>query len=182
MITLQDMNIIRCIKPKHFCEVIHCSLLDACETDYGMSAYIRLVNAEGVIHCFLRLGKSWATPLKFITIPPWLEPTAATLSVNVSRIIREKIAVHMNDEIFWTNSQVALVYITISKCFRTCKVSKSLRLIKSNNPADNNSRGLESQHQEKIKRWFEGPSFLWSKEQLWLKNAASSDTRWGSWD
>ena len=83
----------------------------------------------------------------------------------------------MNDEIFWTNSQVALVYITISKCFRTCKVSKSLRLIKSNNPADNNSRGLESQHQEKIKRWFEGPSFLWSKQQLWLKNAASSDTR-----
>ena len=93
-----------------------------------------------------------------------------------------KIAVHMNDEIFWTDSQVAVVYITISKCFRMCKVSKSLRQIKSNNLADDNSRGLESQHQEKIKRWFEGPSLLWSKEHLWLKNAASSDTRWGSWD
>ena len=51
--TLQDMNITRCIKPKNFGKVIHCSLnyfSDACETGYGMSAYIRLVNAENVVH------------------------------------------------------------------------------------------------------------------------------------
>ena len=44
--TLQDMNITRCIKPNNFGEFIHCSIhyfSDACDTGYGMSAYIRLV-------------------------------------------------------------------------------------------------------------------------------------------
>ena len=51
--TLQDMNITRCIKLKNSGEVIHCSLhyfSDAFEIGYGMSAYIRLVNAEGVVY------------------------------------------------------------------------------------------------------------------------------------
>ena len=97
LMTLQDMNITRCIKSKNFGRVSHCSLyyfLDACETDYGMSAYIRLVNAEGVAHCSLLLGKSQVAPLKFIFIP-WLELTAATLSVKVSRMIREEINFHI---------------------------------------------------------------------------------------
>ena len=55
--TLQDINITRCIKPKNFGEVIQYFLRyfsDACETGCGMSAYIRLVNnAEGVVHCYL---------------------------------------------------------------------------------------------------------------------------------
>ena len=49
-------------------------------------------------------------PLKFISIPQ-LTLTAATLSVKVSRMIVEEIDVHINDEIFWTYSQVVLVYI-----------------------------------------------------------------------
>ena len=108
--TLQDMNITRYIMPKNFGEVIHCSLhyfSDACETGYGMSAYIRLVNAECILHCSLLLRKSQVPPLKFISIPQ-LELTAATLSVKVSRMIREETDVHINDEIFWTDSQVVL--------------------------------------------------------------------------
>ena len=49
-------------------------------------------------------------PLKFISIPQ-LTLTAATLSVKVSRMIVEEIDVHINDEIFWTYSQVVLGYI-----------------------------------------------------------------------
>ena len=93
--TLQDMNITRCIKPKIFDEVIHCSLhyfSDAYETGYGMSAYIRLVNAEGVVHCSLLVGKSRVAPLKSLSIPR-LELTTATLSVKVSRI--PKVALHV---------------------------------------------------------------------------------------
>ena len=66
------MNITRCIKPKNFGEIIHCSLhyfSDACGTGHDMSAYIRLVNAEGVVHYSLLLGKSQVAPLKFISIP-----------------------------------------------------------------------------------------------------------------
>ena len=51
LIKLKDMSIIKCIKPKNFGEVIHCFLHyspDSCEIGYGMSVYIRLVNAEKV--------------------------------------------------------------------------------------------------------------------------------------
>ena len=176
LMTLQDMNITRCIKPKNFGEIIHCSLhyfSDACETGYDMSAYIRLVNAEGVVHCSLLLGKSRVAPLKFISIPR-LELTAATLSVKISRMIREEIDVHINDEIFWTDSQVVLGYINSDVQHFKIFVANRVQQIRhqtdkkqwhyvetTNNPADDASRGLESRHQEKIKRWFKGPSFLW---------------------
>ena len=65
LMTPQDMNNTRCIKPKNFGEIIHCSrhsFSDACETGYDLSAYIRLVNAGGVVHCSLLLEKSRVTP------------------------------------------------------------------------------------------------------------------------
>ena len=180
--TLQDMNITRCIKPKNFGEVIHCCLhySDASVTGYGMSAKIRLVNVEGVGHYFLLLGKSRVAPLKFISIPR-LELTAATLSAKVSRLTREEIDVHINDEIFWTDSQIVLGYINSDVCFKIFVANRVQQkrdqtdksqwhyVETTNNPADDASSGLESRHQEKIKRWFEGPSFLWKKEHIWLK-------------
>ena len=111
--TLQDINITRCIKPKKFGKVIHCSLhhfSDACETGYGMSTYISLVHAEGVLHCSLLLGKSRVARLKFISIPR-LELIVAALSVEVSRMTRKEIDVHIDNEIFWSDSQIALGYI-----------------------------------------------------------------------
>ena len=71
LMTLQDMNITRCIKPKNFGEIIHCSLhyfSDACETGYDMSAYIRLVNAEGVVHCSLLQENHKLHHSRFISI------------------------------------------------------------------------------------------------------------------
>ena len=56
------------------------------------------------------IRKSQVVPLRFISIPQ-LELTAATLSVKVSRLISEEIDVHINDEIFWTDSQTVLGYI-----------------------------------------------------------------------
>ena len=58
LMTIQDMNITRCIKPTNFGKVIHCSLHYFSDAGYGMSAYIRLVNAESVVYCSLVLGKS----------------------------------------------------------------------------------------------------------------------------
>ena len=63
-----------------------------------MSANIRLINAEGVVNCSLLLGKSRVALLKFKSIPQ-LELAAATLSVKVSRMIREEKDLHINDEI-----------------------------------------------------------------------------------
>ena len=63
LMTLQDMNITRSIRPKNFGEVIHCSLhyfSDPCETGYALSAYIRLANAEGAVNspCYLELHQA----------------------------------------------------------------------------------------------------------------------------
>ena len=143
--TLQDMNITRCIKPNNFGEVIHCSIhyfSDACETGYGMSAYIRLINAEDVIQCSLLLGKSRVALLKFISIPR-LELTAATISVKVSRVIREDV--YINDEMFWTDSQIVLGY--------TNSDVQRFKIFVAN-------RVQQIKEQEKIKRWFKRASFL----------------------
>ena len=185
--TIQDMNITKCIKPKNFGKVIHCSLhyfSDASETGYGMSAYIRLVNAESVVHCSLLLGKSQVVPLTFISIP-WLDLTAGTLSVMVSRMIREEIDAHINDEIFWTDSQIVLGYINSDVQHFKIFVVNWVQQIRdqtdkrkwyyvetTNNPTDDASRGLGSRHHEKIKRWFKCPSFLWRKEHNWLKKCS----------
>ena len=72
---------------------------DAYGKGYDMSAYIRLVNTEGVANCSLVLRKSRVASLKFISISQ-LELTAETLSIKVSRMIREEINVNINDEIF----------------------------------------------------------------------------------
>ena len=64
-----------------------------------MSVYITFVNAEGVVLCSLLLGKSRIAPLRFISIPS-LELIATTISVTGSRMMREEIDVHINDEIF----------------------------------------------------------------------------------
>ena len=182
--TLQDMNITRCIKPNNFGEVIHCSpnyFSDAYGTGYDMSAYIRLVNTEGVVNCSLVLQKSRVASLKFISIPQ-LELTAETLSIKVSRMIREEINVNINDEIFWADRLVVLGYINSDvqrfKIFMANRVQQIRdqtdkrqwhHVESSNNSADDASRGMESKHQEKIKMWFEGPLFLWKKERTWFK-------------
>ena len=170
LMTLQDTNATRCIKPNNFGEVIHCSLhyfSHACEIGYDMSAYIILFNAEGVANFSLLLRKSGVAPRKFISIHR-LELTASTLSAKVSRIIREEVDVHTHDEIFWTDSQVALGYINSDVQHFKIFVANGVQQIRdqtdksqwhylktNNNPEDDPSRGLDSRHHEKIKRWFD---------------------------
>ena len=46
----------RCIKPEKFGNVVNCTLhhfSDVCESGYGHSGYIRLLNKSGQVHCTL---------------------------------------------------------------------------------------------------------------------------------
>ena len=39
----------------------------------------------------------------------------------------------------------------------------------SSNPADDASRKLDSKKKDQIRRWLDGPSFLWNRKQCWLE-------------
>ena len=91
-------------------------------------------------------------------------------------MIREEIDIHINDEIFWTDSQVVLGCINSDVQHFKIFVANEVQQIRdqtdnrqwhhvetSNDSADDTSRGLESRHQKTIKRWFKGPPFLWRK-------------------
>ena len=97
-------------------------------------------------------------------------------------MLREELDVHIDDEIFWTDSQVVLGYINSNvrwfKAFTANQVlqihdhisTKQWHFIESsNNPADYASHGLDSKMKNQIKRWFNGPSFLLDKKQSWLQ-------------
>ena len=95
-------------------------------------------------------------------------------------MLREELDVHVDDEIFWTDIQVVLGYINSDVCRFKVFVANRVQQIpdhtstkqwhfieSSNNPADDASRGLDSKMKNQIKRWFNGPSFLWDKKQCW---------------
>ena len=127
---------------------------------------------KGKIHCVLLIGKLRVSPLKYISIAR-LGMIAATLSVKVSLLLRQKLGISINKEYFWTDSKVVLGYINNnSKRFKIF-VANRIQFIRENadpkqwfyvptkeNSADESSRGLKDVHSEKTKRWFEGPGFL----------------------
>lgn len=76
---------------------------DVCETGYGESSYVRLVNDIGEVHCTLLGRKSRVVPLKLISLSR-LELTAATLSVKVYKMLKDELDIYVHDEIFWINS------------------------------------------------------------------------------
>lgn len=83
---LTPVKIARCLKPPHFENVIYDLHVfgDASERAYAASAYLRVVDATGEIHCRFAMGKSRLSPLKKVTIPR-LELSAAVLAVTMGR-------------------------------------------------------------------------------------------------
>ena len=97
-------------------------------------------------------------------------------------MLKNELDIHVDDEIFWTDSKVVLGYINSDvrrfKVFVANRVQqirdhtspKQWHYVESSsNPADDASRGLDSKKKDQIKRWFDGPSFLWSRKQCWLE-------------
>ncbi|XP_057305339.1 uncharacterized protein LOC130642266 [Hydractinia symbiolongicarpus] len=153
-------------------------LSDAYSSGYGQVSYLRIKNKRGRIHCAFVSGKSRVAPKKFISIPR-LELTAAVLSIKMSKVIRKELTYHINNEFFWTDSQVVLSYICNSEKRFKIFVANRIQIIKDNsdvnqwhyintkdNPADYASRGIKAD-QDKAEIWFNGPSFLWQPRHVW---------------
>ncbi|KAL0174874.1 hypothetical protein M9458_030842, partial [Cirrhinus mrigala] len=175
---LQGIQIPRCFIPENMgriqkIELHHFS--DASSDGYGQCSYIRIV-ADEQVHCALVMGKARVAPTKVFSIPR-LELTAATVSAAVSHVLREELDLKVNQEFFWTDSQVVLGYIKdearrfhvfvanrVQKIRDSTDPRKWFYVETSQNPADCASRGLKVADLMNSS-WLVGPNFLWKREK-----------------
>jgi len=179
---LSEIKIYRGFKPKGFGEVVSAQLHhfpDASEAGYGVASFLRLVNANGDIHCCLVTGKSRVAPLKQVTIPR-LELSAATVAVRVDSMLRRELDIKISESYFWTDSMTVLRYVVNTTARFHTFVSNRLSVIRDGsdisqwryvptrlNPGDEASRGLSAPDLVKDERWFHGPAFLSKPECEW---------------
>ena len=69
-----------------------------------------MVNDLEEVQCSLIFGKSRVTLVNYVSIQRH-RLTAVTLSVKISKILREELDIYISSEVFWTDSQVVLGYI-----------------------------------------------------------------------
>ena len=187
---LEQFSVDRCFKPPDFGEVISSQLhyfSDASEVAYGAVAYLRLVNASGVVYCSFVIGKSRLSPLKPVTIPR-LELSAAVLSTRLDRMILEEIEVAVDESVYWTDSTCVLRYIENEErrfqtfvanrvaAIREQSLPSQWRYVETKlNPADDASRGMTVEAITESNRWIRGPDFLWQNEENWPKRPPVMD-------
>lgn len=172
---LREVKIDRCFKPEGFGKVQETQLhlfSDASHKGYSATAYLRLKDIIGKIHCSFVIGKAWLAPIKEISIPR-LELTAAVISVKLSHAIRDELDLAVNKSIYWTDSTSVLKCIhSQTKRFHTFE-SNRLTIIHDGstpqewryvnleaNPADDGSKGLKLGTSIKNNRWLIGREFL----------------------
>ena len=121
-----------------------------------------MIDENDQTHCSLVIEKSTVVPLKYISIPR-LELTAATLSINMFKLLTSELQFGITKDVFWTDSQVVLSYIkNQTRRFKTF-VANRIQTIKDqsdvtqwqyvpskSNPADYGSRGLDGTRLAKV--------------------------------
>ena len=188
IVKLEAIKVNRCIQPMGFGEISHASLhhfSDASADSYGQVTYLRIVNIEGRISCCLMMAKSRVAPANRPTIPR-LELTAAVVSTKVARSMKEELDIPIASELFWTDSQVVLAYISnevkrfhlfvanrVKKIREYSDVKQWNYVPTKENPADDTTRGLKLSNSLKDERWINGPEFLYKDESEWPKQPSS---------
>ena len=83
---------------------------DACQIAYGAFSYLRLVDVEDKVHCTFLMGKSRLDHLKPMTVPR-LELSAAVLTVQLDKTLKEELDVPVAQSTSWSASTCVLQYI-----------------------------------------------------------------------
>ena len=143
-----DLGEVETTEIHHFCDASQCA--------YGAVSYLRQVDSDGQVHCSFLVGKSRLAPLKQMSIPR-LELAAATVSVRLSKLLKNDLEISIDKITFWTDSMTVLRYIANeSKRFHTY-VANHVTIIREDstpsqwryiesksNPADEASRGTSA--------------------------------------
>lgn len=159
LLELKHISIPRCYHPPTFGTIIRTELhhfSDASNPGYGACSYFRFKNERDEVHCSLVMAKARVTPTKTQSIPR-LELSAAVVSAKFSAMLKTELEIKIDQEFFWTDSQVGLVYVKNEATRFHVFVANRIQLIRritdvnqwfyvktSNNPADHASRGLYS--------------------------------------
>ncbi|XP_014881703.1 uncharacterized protein LOC106942873 [Poecilia latipinna] len=109
---LKEISIPRCYHPADFHNVVRVELhhfSDASCVGHGACSYLRFINDKGEVHCSLVIAKARVAPSKITSIPR-LELAAAVVSTKVSVMLRCELDMKIDQEFFWTDSQVVLGY------------------------------------------------------------------------
>ncbi|KAK5907106.1 hypothetical protein CesoFtcFv8_004989 [Champsocephalus esox] len=177
---LKEVTIPRCYHPQDFGKIVRVELhhfSDASNVGYGACSYLRYKNDKDKIHCSLVMSKARVAPTKITSIPR-LELSAAVTSARMSVLLKTELEMKIDEEYFWTDSQVVLAYINNETRRFHVFVENGVQLIRDNtqaiqwhyvdttqNPADHASRGL---HAADITStiWLLGPTFLWEQKAL----------------
>lgn len=113
-------------------------------------------NDKSKVHCCLVMAKARVAPTKITSIPR-LELAAAVLSAKMSVMLKTELEVKIDQEFFWSDSQVILGYINNEARRFHVFVANRVQLIRNvtdpnqwcyvntaENPADHASRGLHA--------------------------------------
>ncbi|XP_065108476.1 uncharacterized protein [Paramisgurnus dabryanus] len=175
---LKEVSIPRCYHPYDFHNIVRVELhhfSDASCVGYGACSYLRYQNDRDQVHCTLVLAKARVAPSKVTSIPR-LELAAAVVSTKISVMLKGELDIKIDEEVFWTDSQVVLGYINNDARRFHIFVANRVQLIRDNsdpsqwhyvdtaeNPADHASRGLRASDINST-NWLRGPKFLWERE------------------
>lgn len=174
---LKSVAVPRCYHPPELTDIVKVELhhfCDASDLGYGACSYIRYLSNEKV-HCSLVMAKARVAPTKVTSIPR-LELSAAVTSARMSSMLKAELQMCINEEFFWTDSQVVLAYINNEARRFHVFVANRVQLIRqttdpkqwhyidtAQNPADYASRGL-SASEIMSTCWLSGPKFLWEHD------------------
>ena len=108
---------------------------------------------------------------------PRMELVATSLSLKMSIPLRNKLEIPVNKKIIWTDSEIVSGYIRNESRRFKLYVPNRVELIKDHSykyqwhyisskqdPADYSSIGTDVCNDDKFKRWYLRPQFLW---ELW---------------
>ncbi|KAL6471732.1 hypothetical protein MHYP_G00203820 [Metynnis hypsauchen] len=178
LLKLKEVSIPRCYHPHDFHNIDRVELhhfSDASCIGYGACSYLRYKNDKDEVHCSLVMAKASVAPSKVTSIPR-LELAAAVVSAKASVVLKGELDMKIDQEFFWTDSQVVLGYINNDARRFHIFVANLVQLIRDNsdrnqwhyvdtseNPADHASRGLRASDIHST-NWLRGPKFLWERE------------------
>lgn len=151
---------------------------DASEKAYGACIYLRA--SKGQNHRVLLLtAKSRVAPIKTVSLHR-LELCAAVTLAKLFKSVKESLRVQINREVFWSDSTIALSWISSSPHELQTFVANRVAEIQSltpqanwkhvsseDNPADYVSRGELPGEFVKNEMWKFGPKWLSESESCW---------------